>query len=162
MFGGCKGTEYKTVTGDDGRYTITGVAPGKYSFVTKIPGQTSETMWLGLSVNVQAGQTFTVRDVNVTRYDLQLVSPGNKTTVSTRTPTLTWAAYPGAAYYKLYVTNAQSHQTVVNFVKVTATQYTISPALEPVEYYWKVYAYNARGVQIAESYPLHYFTVAGP
>jgi tRNA A-37 threonylcarbamoyl transferase component Bud32/uncharacterized RDD family membrane protein YckC len=159
MFGGCQGTAYQTVAGDDGRYTIGGVSPGKYSVITKIPGQGNETMWLGVSVEVQAGQTANVRDVSVVKYDLKLLSPTGKVRVDSNTPTLIWEAYPGAAYYKVYVSGGSPIETAVNFVKVTGSQYTVPKALGPGEYHWKAYAYNAGGASIAEPADLSYFVV---
>jgi hypothetical protein len=160
MFGGCKGTEYQAVTDTDGRYTITGIPPGEYDFVTKLPDQPNETGWLGLSVTVQADQTVTVRDVPVVKYDLKLLSPADKTTVNTTTPALTWESYPGAAYYKVYVSGGPSSKTAVSFEKTTATQYNVTTPLESGEYYWRITAYNASGSEIAENGRLSYFTVA--
>ncbi|MBN1936460.1 MAG: protein kinase [Anaerolineae bacterium] len=159
MFGGCKGTEYKTTSGADGTYRIEGVSPGKYSFVTQVPGQGNETMWLGMSVEVQAGQTVNVRNASVVKYDLKPISPTGRAVVDSRTPTMIWEAYPGAAYYKVYAAGGADFKTVVNFVQVTATQYTLPAAVEPGEYHWEASAYNASGTKIAECVTLSYFTV---
>ena len=159
MLGGCKGIEYKATTGADGQYRIEGVSPGKYNFATQIPGQANETGWLGKSVDAQAGQTVTVRDASVVKYDLKPVSPTGKATVDSRTPTLIWEAYPGTSTYKLYAAGGSPLKTIVNFVEVTATQYTVPAALEPGEYHWRAYAYNAGGSEIAEFGALSYFTV---
>ena len=161
MFGGCKGTEYQAVSGPDGRYSIAGVNPGKYSLVTKLPEQGNESMWLGRSVELQAGQTLALRDLPVVKDDLQLASPTDKAIVPTK-PTLAWEAYPGAAYYQVYVSSSTTAKTAVNFEKATGTQYAIATALEPGEYLWGVYAYNAAGTKIAEAMRLRYFTVASP
>lgn len=152
IVGGCKTQAYTAISGDDGRYTITDIPAGEYDFATKLPDQNNETGWLGLTVSVVAGQTVTVRDVDVIKYDLKLISPNNHATVTT-TPTLTWEAYSGAAFYKVYV------QNVVSFEKVTTSQYTIANPLAAGEYYWSIYAYNAAGTQIAKSGG-YYFVVA--
>jgi len=159
MFGGCKGTEYRAATAADGLYWMEGVSPGKYSFVTQIPGQSNESMWLGMSVEVQAGQTLALRDVSVAKYDLKALSPTGRATVDTRTPTLVWEAYPSAAYYQVYVAGGPSYKTVVDFVKVTATQYTVPTAMDPGEYHWEASAYNGSGTKIAECASLSYFVV---
>lgn len=150
IIGGCKTQAYTAVSGDDGRYTITGLPAGIYDFATKLPDQENETGWLGLTVTVTAGQTATVRDVNVVKYDVKLISPGDHATVTTTTPTLTWEAYPGAAFYKVYV------QSVVSFEKVTTSQYTLANPLAAGEYYWSIYAYNAAGTQISQSDGYHF------
>jgi hypothetical protein len=154
MFGGCKTTEYQAITDKDGRYTITELPAGDYDFVTKIPDQEKETGWIGMNVTVADGQTVTIRDANVIKYDLKITSPNQDATVSSNTPTLTWEAYPGAEYYKVYVADA------VMFEKVSALQYLISTPLAPGKYYWSVNAYNANGIEIAESSGRYF--VVGP
>jgi hypothetical protein len=149
LIGGCKTQAYTAVSGDDGRYTITDIPAGEYDFATKLFGQV-ETGWLNINVTVVVGQTVTIPDVNVIKYDLKLISPIDHATVTTTTPTLTWEAYPGAAFYKVYV------QNVVSFEKVTTCQYTIANPLAAGEYYWIIYAYNAAGTQIAKSGGYHF------
>lgn len=153
IIGGCKTQAYTAVSGNDGRYTITDIPADEYDFATKLVGQV-ETGWLNINVTVVAGQTVTIPDVNVVKYDLKLISPIDHATVTTTTPTLTWEAYPGAAFYKVYV------QNVVSFEKVTTSQYTIANPLAASEYYWNIYAYNAAGKQIAEADHGYHFVVA--
>jgi hypothetical protein len=153
MFGGCDSQEYSAVSGSDGSYTISGLPPGEYDFVTKIPGQDNETGWLGFNITLVDGQSVTIRDANVIKYDLKILSPNDNQTVTSNTPTLTWEAYPGAAYYKVYVAEA------VMFEQVTAAQYTFSTPLAPDKYYWSIDAYNSNGIEIAESSG-QYFVVA--
>lgn len=153
MFGGCKSQEYSAVSGGDGYYTISGLPSGEYDFVTKTPGQENETGWLGFSVTIVDGQSATIRDANIIKYDLEVLSPDDDTTVPSDTITLTWKGYSGAAYYKVYVADA------VMFEKVSATQYTFPTPLKPDKYYWVIYAYNSNGTEIAES-DGQYFVVA--
>lgn len=153
MFGGCKSQEYSAVSGSDGYYTIGGLPAGEYDFITKIPGQENETGWLGFNVTVVDGQSATIRDANIIKYDLEILSPSDDTTVPSDTITLTWKAYSGAAYYKVYIADT------VMFEKVSATQYTLSTSLTPDKYYWVIYAYNSNGTEIAES-DGQYFIVA--
>jgi uncharacterized RDD family membrane protein YckC len=159
MFGGCKTAEYRAVTDADGRYTISGMPPGEYDFATQLPGQQNETGWIGIKVAIVAGQTAAVRDVAVVKYDLRLSSPGDNETVTTTTPTLAWEAYPGAAYYKVYVSSSDTYQTVVSFEQVSTNQYTFSSPLAPGKYHWSINAYNASRTKIADS-GTYYFVVA--
>lgn len=159
IFGGCTSHAYTGVSGSDGRYSIFGVPVGEYKFVTKLSDQPTETLWLGMRVNIIAGQTVSVRDVNVVKYDLKLTSPMDHATVGA-TPTLTWETYPSAAYYKVYVSNSDTYETVVNFEKVTTPHYSFSNPLPAAEYYWSIDAYNSAGIQIAESASSYYFVVA--
>jgi len=162
MFSGCQTPEYTGVTDAEGRYTIADVPAGAYEFITKIPGQSSETRWLGLSVQVAAGQTSTVRDVHAVKYDLRLLSPPDGATVDSPTPILSWEPYPGAAYYKVYLSGGPANQTVVDFEQTTAAQFGVATPLEPGKYYWRIYAYSGAEREIAQSERAATFTVAGP
>jgi uncharacterized RDD family membrane protein YckC len=145
IIGGCKTEAYTAVSGEDGTYRIEGLPAGAYDFATRLSGSNRETGWLGMQVTVTAGQTTNVEDVNIVKSDLEIITPANRATVTTSTPTLKWKAYPEAAYYKVYVSDT------VSFEKVTGTEYTLSKPLAAGEYYWSVQAYNADGVEIAES-----------
>jgi hypothetical protein len=124
-----------------------------------VPGQ-GETGYLGLRAVVQAGQTVTVKTLDITKEDLQLASPGNNTSINTTTPTLSWQAYPDAAYYKLYVVyETGDYNAVVNFERVDGPSYTFGAAQGAGKYHWSVSAYNANGTEISES-DTWYFTIA--
>jgi hypothetical protein len=159
MIGGCTTTAYTGTSGADGRYTIEGLPAGEYSFATRIPGQKNETGWLGIKVTVVVDQSATVRDVNISKSDLKLSAPGNNAPVTTSTPTLEWEPYPGAAYYKVYVVNNETYDTVIRFEKVSDAQYIFQNPLDPAKYYWSIDAYNANGIKIADS-GTSYFVVA--
>jgi len=159
MLGGCQTQAYTAVSGNDGRYTITDIPAGDYEFATKLSGQV-ETGWLGIKVTVVAGQTVTIRDVTIVKYDLNLISPINHATVTTTTPTLTWEGYPGAASYRVNVVNRVSFDYVVNNQMVSTPQFTIANPLVAGEYYWYIYADNAAGKKIAENASNYYFVVA--
>jgi len=158
MIGGCKEAEYTAVSGTDGRYTIADLPPGIYEVATQIPGQESETGWMGVKVEVRSGETIQVKDLAVVKYDLQLLSPHEEETVKTATPTLTWASYPHVAYYKVYLATWGGGEAVIQFEKTTDTTYSVASPLQPRKYYWSIYAYNARGTKLAES--SGHFTVA--
>jgi hypothetical protein len=144
---------YTGSTGSDGRYTITDIPAGSYYFSTQMADQKNETWWIDIKVTVVAGQTAAVRDINAVKYDLNMLSPDDNAILAA-TPTLFWEAYPGAASYEVYVSNT------VNFEKVTASSYEFANPLAAGKYYWKIYAYNASGTQIATSPSGYYFTIA--
>ena len=158
MIGGCKGVEYTAVSGTDGRYTIAELPPGIYEVATQVPGEENETGWMGMDAEVRSGETAQVKDLAVVKYDLQLLSPQEEETVQTAMPALTWAGYPNAAYYKVYLAPWGGGETVIQFVKTTDMTYTVASPLQPGEYYWSIYAYNASGTKLAES--SGHFTVA--
>ena len=90
-----------------------------------------------------------------------LISPADNTTITTATPTLEWAAYPGAVYYTvtLYVFNAAGGESLVFEQYATQnTQATVSPALQAGQFEWQVSAYNSAMVILAQS-AWWYFTV---
>jgi hypothetical protein len=161
MFGGCKTQVYSGVSGEDGRYTITDIPAGPYDLAFKVPGQSEYGFLIGGHVSIAAGQTTTIRDENIIKFDLKLLSPGNHSTVAT-TPTLTWEAYPYATSYRVYVVNkiTSPYVTVVNHVTVTTNQYMFEVPLTAGEYYWDIDSYNSSGTKLAESASYYYFVVA--
>jgi len=159
MIGGCKGVEYTAVSGADGRYTIADLPPGSYRIATQVPGQENETGWMGMRAEVQSGEVAQVKDLYVVKYDLQLLSPHEEETVKTATPALTWAGYPHAAYYKVYLAPRGGGEAVIQFEKTAETTYTVAAPLQAGEYHWSIHAYNARGAKLAEGSGR--FTLAG-
>jgi len=84
----------------------------------------------------------------------------NGVNIATTTPTLAWAAFPGARTYWVQV--YQYAQQVYSSPYTTNTQITVSPALPTgVELNWYVVAYGANGDPIAAS-DKWTFTVNGP
>ena len=154
---GCQTTEYKAITDKDGRYTIAGLPAGDYDFATKTPGQKGEIGYFDRKVTVVAGQTVTVQDTNVIKYDLKLTSPDNDATVTSNMPALEWEAYPDATYYEVCVTyykpvsTIEIPESVVNSEKVSVPRYIFKNPLAPGKYSWSIYAYNADGIEISAS-----------
>jgi hypothetical protein len=159
MIGGCKGAEYTAVSGADGRYTIADLPPRSYRIATQIPDQENETGWMGMRAEVQSGEVAQVKDLYVVKYDLQLLSPHEEETVKTATPALTWAGYPHAAYYKVYLAPRGGGEAVIQFEKTAETTYTVASSLQAGKYHWSIHAYNARGTKLAEGSGR--FTLAG-
>ncbi|MGZ9235167.1 MAG: carboxypeptidase-like regulatory domain-containing protein [Anaerolineales bacterium] len=157
--GGCKSREHIAVSNSDGRYTIAALTAGTYELHTKLADQENWTLQLGKTVNVVAGEIVTVDDINVSKSDLKLSSPGNNTTVTTTTPTLEWEPYPGAAYYEVWIFKSQTLDFLETQEKVSVSQYSFKNPLAPAEYSWTIVAYNAAGIQISGNRG-YYFTVA--
>ncbi len=159
MIGGCKGAEYTAVSGADGRYTIADLPPGSYRIATQIPGQENETGWMGMRAEVQSGEVAQVKDLHIVKYDLQLLSPQEEEMVKTATLALTWAGYPHAAHYKVYLVPQGGGEAVIQFEKTAETTYTVASPLQAGEYHWSIHAYNAQGTKLAEGSGR--FTLAG-
>jgi len=151
MLGGCQTQAYQAVTGADGRYTISPIPVGEYRFATQLPGEEREMGWLGKRVTITAGQTAEVEDLVIVKDDLRLTYPEEGASINAGMPTLTWEAYPGAAYYLVYVTGGEAGGTDVRYEKVTSSQFTFAASLSAGEYTWRIYAYNSSGTAIAGS-----------
>lgn len=159
FFEGCKTKEYTAISDSEGQYTIDGVPAGKYELITSLPDQENENWWMGMKVNVVAGEIVTIDDLRVSKSDLKLSSPLNNTTVTSTTPSLEWEPYPGAAYYYVNVSKFLSVESVVSNEKVSIPQYTFKNPLTAAKYSWFILAYNADGIPISEG-GTYYFTVA--
>jgi serine/threonine-protein kinase len=154
----CETAEYSAVSDARGNYTISGIPPGDYYFITKTPDEEGETRWQDYApdkpwvIKVVAGQTVTVDDVHAWKHDLQLISPAHGATVSSKTPTLSWKAYPGAAEYVVVVEcpagggGAKKYET-------TTTQWTVDFTLSSGESCdWQVAAKNGPLLAISPGY----------
>jgi hypothetical protein len=100
-----------------------------------------------------------VGDLPVFKTDLVQTFPAPGEEIRQGLPTLTWEAYPGAAYYGIYFgqslylsTSDVGYPRLPDVAeKVLGPAYPISRPLPGCQYTWKVEAYNARGVKISES-----------
>jgi hypothetical protein len=88
---------------------------------------------------------------------VEIVSPADDAIVSGEGLHLEWEPYPGASYYKVYV-SLSGGDTIVSFVKVIDSIYTFTQTLAPGEYYWVIHAYDNYDDELAQSTG-HYFTV---
>lgn len=75
-----------------------------------------------------------------------LTTPANNATNLAISPTLTWAAIPGATGYLVQVATDAAFTNIVRSATVTTTSYSVSPALNvSTGYFWRVRATNACG-----------------
>ncbi|MEK7327781.1 MAG: hypothetical protein AAB217_21255, partial [Chloroflexota bacterium] len=128
----CQTTEYSAVSDAEGNYTITGIPPGDYDFIVKMPDRIGEDKYSDWVIKVIAGRTTTVEDAQVSKQDLLLSSPAHGATVSSTTPTLSWKAYPGATEYGVTIlcTDAGGARSgEVHEHGITTTQWTVTPPL---------------------------------
>jgi hypothetical protein len=90
---------------------------------------------------------------------INVISPLNKSNLSSRV-TIKWEKHPLVAKYTVYVALSGSgkNNTIVNFVDVAETEYTIDKVLEPGEYDFSIYGKNSSDKKIAES-GIIFFTV---
>ena len=116
--------------------------------------------------HLNAGETLNLGDLHIYTTYLKLTTPASAEEVSQRNPTLTWEAYPGAAYYglyfgkSLYVSNTSIYTDLPDVAeKVIGNSYTINRSLPDCQYSWKVEAYDADGIKISESASEYVFTM---
>lgn len=69
---------------------------------------------------------------------------------------LAWKAHPLAAHYKvvLYDPERADGEKVLDFVRVTDTQYAVTETLDPGEYLWWVQAHDDTDRMVADSQPV--------
>jgi Tol biopolymer transport system component len=110
-----------------------------------------------VQIQLVADNTMNLGDMHVYKPDLKPISPANAEEVSLRNPTLTWDAYPGAAYYGLYfgISRYAGEKTFYTNLpdvaeKVIGNSYTINRSLPNCQYGWKVDAYDEYGIKISE------------
>jgi len=122
-------------SGADGRFTLQGVPAGQAQVALLSP---SEDYWDGsIAVTIVDGQANDVGDI-VLQKKLQLVSPADRSVLSTVTPSLQWSPFPGVSLYYVYVYNSVTQERVF-LQSTTATQLTISSGLTAgAQYIWQV------------------------
>jgi predicted phage tail protein len=90
-----------------------------------------------------------------------LVSPANGATGVATAPTLDWNDVSGATSYDVQVCSDSTCTTVVRPKSVTASQWTVSPALvKGTTYYWRVRSVNACAASPWSG--IRNFTTSGP
>lgn len=166
MFSGCQGINFSVNTDQNGYYLFTDIPPGEYALAAHA---IDRDRWiyvvegLGFTATkylVQADDTLIISSKSIYKYDLVQNYPADGASVTDGQPTLTWEAYPGAAYYEVYLTPDRGHAIFVS-EKINDTQ--ISP-VEPLlncEYTWQIEAFNTNGVKIAEYDGYYHFTITG-
>jgi serine/threonine-protein kinase len=154
----CETAEYSAVSDAEGNYTITGIPPGDYYFMTKTPDQKDETRWRDevppepWVIKVVARQTVTMDDVHVWKHDLLLISPAHGATASSKTPTLSWKAYPGAAEYDVAMECPMGGGKGGHKFGITTTQWTVDFVLYSGDNCdWQITARAASGQALAVS-----------
>lgn len=163
-FSGCEGTQFSTVTDDQGYYVFANVTPGEYVVIVHaVDAERWIYITAGLSLSgkkheLAADQTLTIGDQHIYKFDLRLTSPAQDEKVNQATPTLTWDAYPGAAYYEVYLDPRSGTAIREN---VTENKFTVPQPLLNCEYTWTVEVFNEQKIQIAEHEGYGDFQVIG-
>ncbi|MCJ7433423.1 MAG: SUMF1/EgtB/PvdO family nonheme iron enzyme, partial [Anaerolineales bacterium] len=166
--GKCLDPFFATKTDDEGWYVLVNVPPAQYS-VHAHAMETASDVWFSfydssdeptysssypyiinpspIQFDLTAGQTLMLNDLSIYKFDLQQTSPTDGEQISNENPTLTWEAYPGAAYYG--VRFGQKYLPDVG-EKVFGNTFMVTHSLQNCEYVWKVEAFNLEGIKISE------------
>jgi hypothetical protein len=155
MFTGCEGKQFTAVTDANGIYLLANITPGEYALVFHAIDRDS---WVYVTSSfikakkfpVEADKTLVLEDQHLYKYDLKHLSPAEKAQVSEAQPALKWEAYPGAAYYEVYLSAEGALSTILRVKRYTGTEITPDQPLLACEYVWQIEAYNAQGVMIAK------------
>jgi C1A family cysteine protease len=167
ILGTCSGRQYNTTTDTNGWYEHTDVVPDSYCQLVRLA---DESVWWYRSlifgcqeITIKAGEITVIDDYHLYKTDLVLLSPPDDSTVDTNQPTLVWAAYPSAAYYRVWLRKGYHYATepIFDWVRVDGTSITVPEPLSEGEYNWSVNAYNANGRLIAYNREDYHFTVPG-
>ena len=135
-----------------GKRSISSLAAGAISGpvstrVTIPPGIATGTYYLGAIVADHAAAAPSTITICLTLKKPKLVSPKNRATNVSTTPTLTWTALPGAVMYQIQVALDSSFANVVASIStLTEAQWTVTPGLNTnTSYFWRVAGMNDCG-----------------
>ncbi len=137
----------EAVAGADGRFVIENPPVGTFSIYAVAPSA-EYNAWRGWDVTIQAGQAVDVGIFYLAKV-MQLLEPPQGGSVSTTTPVLRWASFPGAAKYHVDVFNNATGEAVMR-QDTTNTSITVSPPLTAgVTYQWSASCFDAAGNDLA-------------
>lgn len=160
-------TDYLTsvVTGSDGRFRFTEVPTGQFVIDTQTDLTTGLILVRGVpQPKVSVGQTVDIGDYEVSKTDLQILSPSSEDVLPAGNMTVRWKAYPNATSYEVFiwipVNNVWNIAQRANVKGDTTAVFSLGTGV----YMWGVNAYgvkpyNANQMPIAESWPGNKFTV---
>ncbi len=163
LIGGCEGREFATTTDEAGVYLLADIPTGEYGLAfMALDREGWQFVTSGIiraaGFEVQDGEVTEVGDMHISKQDVALVGPADEAILSEARPTITWAAYPDAAYYEVYLTGGMG-QSIFSSLETTETSLTVAVDLQNCEYHWSVEVYNSQNIQIAETNGLWYFDI---
>lgn len=155
VLGGCKGRAYTAVTNADGIYLFTDVEPGTYALAIRVFDSDS---WLYITdgilstaeITVRAGEILPIENQIIYKLDLKAENPADQSRIKSGSQTLSWATYPDADYYQVYLTPEKGGAIFVN-ERVGENQVTAEIPPINCDYRWSVEAFNSDGIKIAET-----------
>jgi hypothetical protein len=151
----CEQPVFSATSDSGGAFIIADIPAGEYEVVVHAINQEK---WLDVSdltedystMEIAADQCISTDNVNLIKYDLFQKSPANNAKLNEARPTLTWDAYPDAAYYELYW-GAEEGRAIYGHERVDTNQITPQADIPTCRYSWKVTAFNSQSVAISET-----------
>jgi formylglycine-generating enzyme required for sulfatase activity len=166
-FSGCSGKKYTAKTDRQGGFVFKDVSPSPYYLLVHAvdvdgwffqrPARTL-SFPAPITYSLTAGQTLVFEDVQIWKHDLQALSAVAGAKPDQKTATLTWKPYPGAAYYGVYIGYQAPDEPVGERVDGTSVTVTGPPAGK----WWRVEAFNAQGIKIAQSRYMDFRALRSP
>jgi formylglycine-generating enzyme required for sulfatase activity len=171
---GCDEHPLITKTDDQGNFVFSDVTPAQY-YVLVHSIDTDDWFYnkgFGFhlssfpysdanSFDLTANQTQVLDTLKIYKFDLKQIFPINEEKLSQGTPTLTWEAYPGAAYYGIYFDFGEIYPSNNFGQKIVGTSFTFNSPLPNCSYEWKVEAFDVDGNIISASGDSGHFHVIG-
>jgi len=129
-------------TNNEGNFMFTQVPPGNYTL--KRYGPTSDYIaWSANSLQVQTSHVAVTLDLPK---KMTLLSPPNRSTVNTPSPTFCWQALPTATKYTFQLNQSASWALVEQVNNLTNTCYTTTRTLQNnTQHTWQIDAYDGAG-----------------
>lgn len=162
-FDGCSGQIFDAETGPDGAYLFLDLPPGSYGLTySAIDSDTwyfvTEGVMTAKMFEVSAGEMLDAGDNLTNRTDVRILTPRERERVIEKRPTLSWEAYPGAAYYELNL-SADRGGSLIYQMQLDGTSFALDRDLQNCNYSMYVNAFNNYGTLIAETLEYRNFEV---
>ncbi|MEO6588490.1 MAG: hypothetical protein ABIP06_04095 [Pyrinomonadaceae bacterium] len=159
QFSGCSGQQYKTKTDAGGEYLIKGVESKVYDALLVKVFNTNMSIFASSKFGItaakykfEADKTFFAPPTNLYKSDIKVQNPKPNAKIDAKNFELKWDAYPDAVYYKfgMYSKNPSVTAPYVN-EKTEETSFKADKPLSDGEYNFKLEAFNANDVKLAET-----------
>ncbi len=158
-FSGCSGQQYKTKTDANGEYLIKGIEPKQYDALLVKVFNSNMSIFAASRFGItaakykfEADKTFFAPVTNLYKSDMKVQNPKPNAKIDAKTFEMKWDAYPDAAYYKfgMYSKNPSVTAPYVN-EKTEAATFKADKPLSDGEYNFKLEAFNANDIKLAET-----------
>ena len=144
----------RVVTDQDGRFVFTNVPPADGYTLTVSYYDRSQYAglagWVDINLSVPPNANVNAGEFYLIETDLVLLDPPRASVFSDTPASLSWQAYPGAAYYHLELKQEYADYTDME-VDTSETTVGLELPLMDCTYGWDVIAYDEHGIPLARS-----------